>query len=143
MKKLQKGFTLMELMIVVAIIGILAALAIPAYNNYITRSRVSEGLQIANVARTGVADYHNMHNSWAGSNSAARVPIPANIAGTYVSSVSIGTNGVVTMSFNSGDTNLSGKTMTLTPSNNDGSISWTCNASNISAKFLPSQCTGT
>ena len=90
MKRVQQGFTLIELMIVVAIIGILAAIAIPQYAEYTNRARVSEGLQLAAGAKTATAEYYSSNNAWPNGNAEAGVAAAGTITGTNVTSVTIG-----------------------------------------------------
>ena len=90
MKRVQQGFTLIELMIVVAIIGILAAIAIPQYAEYTNRARVSEGLQLAAGAKTATAEYYSSNNAWPNGNGEAGVAAAGDIKGNNVTSVTIG-----------------------------------------------------
>ncbi len=83
-KSAQQGFTLIELMIVVAIIGILAAIAIPAYQDYLIRSQVSEGLTMASAAKAGVSEFYANRGAWPSSNSAAGMGAASTIQGKYV-----------------------------------------------------------
>ena len=139
MREIQKGFTLIELMIVVAIIGILAAIAIPQYQNYTARAQATEALAIASAAKTGVAEFQNMNGTWPADNSEAGIAAAANHSGEYVSQVSVALN-VVTITFDSGVHN--GNTITLTATDQGGSISWACASDEIADNKLPTICTG-
>jgi type IV pilus assembly protein PilA len=90
MKKVQQGFTLIELMIVVAIIGILAAIAIPAYQDYTVRARVSEGFNMAAPAKLGMAEFRISVGRWPSDNSTAGMPLPGSISSKYVNDITIG-----------------------------------------------------
>ena len=96
MKTMQKGFTLIELMIVVAIIAILAAIAIPAYQNYLIRSQVSEGVTLADGAETAIAEFYSNHGVFPGSNLSAGLPAtPGSISGKYVSTSTVLATGAI------------------------------------------------
>ncbi len=128
MKKLQKGFTLIELMIVVAIIGILAAIAIPAYQDYTIRSQVSEGLSLAAAAKAAVAEsFLNTGVPPATRTVAGMSPLAADTQGKYVTQVAVG-NGVITITYgNEANAQIVGQTMTLTPyESTDLSVVWRC-----------------
>jgi type IV pilus assembly protein PilA len=137
-RQLQGGFTLIELMIVVAIVGILAAIAIPQYQDYTIRARVTEGLNLASAAKTGVAEYFNTNGAMPDSNSMAGVADAATITGNYVSSVTIGSSGIITIAYSNLGGSASGN-VTLTPSSNGGSISWACGGS-LQPQYRPSSC---
>ncbi len=140
MKKVQQGFTLIELMIVVAIIGILAAVAIPAYQDYTKRAHVTEGMGLAGAAKVGVAEYYSSEGILPGSNSIAGLTSASNITGNAVTSVGVGASGVITVTYNTKvDT---GKIMKLTPdASSGGSIEWDCaTGSTVAAKYRPSRC---
>ena len=148
--KMQKGFTLIELMIVVAIIAILAAIAIPAYQDYVIRSQVSEGLSLADGSKTAVAEFYTNKGYPPASNGSAGVASPASIAGNYVGSLTIGTNGLIQVQYgvNGGtggakaNSAIVGAILDLSPITGAGSIQWTCKAGNtkLQTKYLPSSC---
>lgn len=126
MKKLQRGFTLIELMIVVAIIGILAAIAIPAYQDYTIRAQVTEGLSLADAAKTAVAEYEQDRGKWPVAN--VDVGLPATgPTGKYVTSVVVGT-GTITITFgNQVNASINAQSLSLRPGlSANGDIIWVC-----------------
>ena len=138
--KIQQGFTLIELMIVVAIIGILAAIAIPAYQDYTKRARVTEGLSLASAAKTSVTEYYASNNSFPGSNASAG--LATTISGASVSSVVVGTNGVITVTYSS-LVDSTNNTLTLTPTATSGAVTWVCakgTTNGVLSNWLPSNC---
>jgi type IV pilus assembly protein PilA len=152
-RKIQKGFTLIELMIVVAIIGILAAIAIPAYQNYTIRAQVTEGLTLADGWKTAIAEYYAYSGNW---------PAQGNLLGTnnsvgkYESSVTVITGGVIQVTYgNQANKNINGCVLTIVPyvtANND--INWRCGnapapsgtnsvantSTNVPPQYLPTSC---
>ncbi len=141
MKSMQKGFTLIELMIVVAIIAILAAIAIPAYQNYLIRSQVSEGAVLTDGAKTAVSEYFSNTGNFPSSNVSAGLATASSISGKYVSDVTT-TGGKITATFSGPkvNTTISGDTFVLSAITTSGSISWTCGTSSVPTKYLPSSC---
>ena len=141
MKK-QQGFTLIELMIVVAIIGILAAIAIPAYQDYTIRAQVSEGISLASGAKTAIAEVYQDSGTWPTTNPAAGLSPDTSIIGKYVSSGKVGASGVVTVTYSGPEvnTNLKTKTIQLVPTDRVGSVDWRCSIGTIPAKWVPSSC---
>ncbi len=142
MKK-QSGFTLIELMIVVAIIGILAAIAIPAYQDYTIRSQVSEAMSLADGAKTAVAEYYTNYGNLPSNNSKAGLAPASQITGKYVSALTVN-NGVITASLgNEVNAKVSNGALNLSPLTTTGSIQWVCkaaNSANLPNKYLPSAC---
>ena len=142
--KQQKGFTLIELMIVIAIIGILAAIAIPAYQDYTVRSKVSEGLNLAGAAKLAVAETFDSEGSFLSANNGSYgLPSAGSINGNYVSQVGVGASGLITITYNQnlgGNPTANGQTMTLRPTARQGSMEWTCTGGNMPGKYRPSEC---
>jgi len=128
MTKLQKGFTLIELMIVVAIIGILAAIAIPAYQDYTIRAQVSEGMNLAAAAKAAVAEtFLNRGTAPVNRTQAGMSGTATDTRGKYVSSVDV-TNGIITIQYG-GEVNaaINNETLALTPYvTPDNSVAWRC-----------------
>ncbi len=144
MMRKQQGFTLIELMIVIAIIGILAAIAIPAYQDYTVRAKVTEGLNLAAAAKTAVAETFQSNGKFpAGNNASYGLPLENSITGNYVTSVqALAGTGVITVTFNTnlgGNPTANGTTLTLTPVTKIGSITWTCSGT-VPSKYRPANC---
>ncbi|HEZ0498065.1 TPA: pilin [Neisseria meningitidis] len=163
MNTLQKGFTLIELMIVIAIVGILAAVALPAYQDYTARAQVSEAILLAEGQKSAVTEYYLNHGKWPANNSSAGVASSSEIKGKYVQKVEVA-KGVITAQMASSNVNneIKGKKLSLWAKRQDGSVKWFCgqpvtrtdNATNndavtaandnsnngINTKHLPSTC---
>ncbi|MBH5974430.1 pilin [Neisseria meningitidis] len=161
MNTLQKGFTLIELMIVIAIVGILAAVALPAYQDYTARAQVSEAILLAEGQKSAVTEYYLNHGIWPGDNNSAGVASSSKIKGKYVKEVEVA-KGVITAEMKSSGVNkeIQGKKLSLWAKRQDGSVKWFCgqpvtrdaNATNddvkaatdtakkIDTKHLPSTC---
>ncbi len=158
MKSIQKGFTLIELMIVVAIIGILAAVAIPAYQDYTIRAQVTEGLSLAAQAKTAVADTFSARGAAPVDRTAAGMTANAtDTSGNYVTSMDV-TNGAITLTYgNRANAAILGATVGLTPYiSTDRSVSWQCGtapaptatimpgaaaaATTLPTQYLPADC---
>ncbi|MBG8841530.1 pilin [Neisseria meningitidis] len=158
MNTLQKGFTLIELMIVIAIVGILAAVALPAYQDYTARAQVSEAILLAEGQKSAVTEYYLNHGEWPANNSSAGVATSADIKGKYVKSVEVA-KGVITATMLSTGVNkeIQGKKLSLWAKRQAGSVKWFCGqpvtrantnadavkadtAAKIDTKHLPSTC---
>ena len=144
MKRLNLGFTLIELMIVVAIIGILVTVGIPQYQNYTARAQAAEGLSLMSGAKTAVAEYVTVNGGFPDSNSDAGLSEATAISGQYVKSVAVtkdGDRGVITATFNTGiNENIEDKIMMLTASNAGGSVTFECTTT-IYESYAPKDCT--
>ena len=160
LKQVQKGFTLIELMIVVAIIGILAAIAIPAYQDYTIRAQVTEGLNLADAVKTGVAEYYANNGTWpvglVGANPAlGYTSLPS---GKYVASVNVATGTInITYGLQSNANLIAFPVLSLRPTlSPNGDVIWTCgrhavlgtdpataaspSATTVVDKYLPQNC---
>nr|WP_101127749.1 pilin [Neisseria meningitidis] len=127
MNTLQKGFTLIELMIVIAIVGILAAVALPAYQDYTARAQVSEAILLAEGQKSAVTEYYLNHGKWPGNNSDAGVATSSEIKGKYVEKVEVA-KGVITAEMKSSGVNkeIQGKKLSLWAKRQAGSVKWFC-----------------
>ncbi|HEZ1013952.1 TPA: pilin [Neisseria meningitidis] len=158
MNTLQKGFTLIELMIVIAIVGILAAVALPAYQDYTARAQVSEAILLAEGQKSAVTEYYLNHGTWPSNNSSAGVASSSKIKGKYVEKVEVA-KGVITATMLSTGVNneIKGKKLSLWAKRQDGSVKWFCGqpvqrnnakaddvnkatGNEIDTKHLPSTC---
>ncbi len=142
MKK-QQGFTLIELMIVVAIIGILAAIAIPAYQDYTIRAQVSEGLNLSGGAKAAVTEYFQDRGTMPSDNATAGLAAAAQIQGKYVLSVTVSAGEIEVIYGNSAHATIATHAIQLTPDTSAaGSVQWICaSATNdVANKHLPASC---
>jgi len=155
----QSGFTLIELMIVIAIIGILAAVAVPAYQDYTVRAKVVEGINLATAAKLGVAESFQSNGVWPADNPSAGVMAAGTITGDYVTSVTIACtggclpadNGTVSVLLNGAGIDIAkipagSDTIVFQATDNGGSIEWVCDAASnagattVPQQYLPAEC---
>jgi len=140
-QRISTGFTLVELMIVVAIIAILPAIAIPAYQDYTIRAQVSEGISLSTGAKAAVWDFFSNTGRFPPNNQSTGLAKAASITGNYVSSVDA-SGGRILVAFKGAKANrmIRNDSLVLSPVTHAGSIAWTCSPSTLSPKYLPTVC---
>lgn len=136
--KTHKGFTLIELMIVIAILGVLAAIAIPVYQDYIGRARVSEGISLASGAKIAVAEFQQANNAFPVDNAEAGLQPAADINGRDVESVAVAGRDI-TVTFRPARI-PNGGTLVLRATAGPGAITWDCAGGTLAPRFRPSSC---
>lgn len=138
--KYIKGFSLIELMIVIAIIGILAMIAIPAYQDYITRARITEGIQLATAAKTAVVEYQQSMGDFPSDN--AQAGLPDTITSQYVASIKVEKEGIIDIIYNQKSGVGTDNQIQFVPKAENGVISWNCNGAGTTVlkKYLPAIC---
>ncbi|MDX1516385.1 MAG: pilin [Woeseiaceae bacterium] len=141
MKNSQQGFTLIELMIVVAIIGILASVALPAYQSYSVRAQVSEGLNLTGPLQAAITEYYNDYGQFPADNSAAGVGAANDYTGNYVTGITISGDTIAIQYGNDANAQIAGETVLVTAAANQGSLRWSCTSGGaISDTLLPQVC---
>ena len=146
MKQAQQGFTLIELMIVVAIIGILAAIAIPAYQDYTARAQVTEGVNLVGGLKPTVVEIYNETGIFTDADSGSKgLPATTDVTGKYVSSVTVTDGEIVALFKSSGVAGpVQGKSIAFSPVTSAGAVKWVCDPTNTSTdldnKYLPAVC---
>jgi len=154
MKAIQKGFTLIELMIVVAIIGILAAIALPAYQDYTIKAQVSEGPQLSEGLKTAISEYYASYGNWPADMTAIGYGTQV-ISGSYVTSISQAGGGITVTYGQKANAKVSASHLGITGAvDQNGDIAWVCGSAttpagfttgtagttDVLAKYLPATC---
>ena len=141
MNKNETGFTLIELMIVVAIIGILASVSISAYQNFTIRAQLAEGLTLAGPAKSAIAEFYSQSGNWPTGNQEAGLADELSIQGKYVGQLTVTDNQIEILFVNESHGAIQGKTITLTAFDNEGSVEWNCSSEGqIPSSQLPGSC---
>jgi len=141
MKKMQHAFTMIELMTVMAIIGVLAAIALPAYQSYTVRAQVAEGLGLTGPLTLAIVAYRNDNGVYPSDNADAALPPPDAYAGRFVESIGINGNVISILYGNEANALINGRFVTFSATGTDGSVSWTCASGGaILSSYLPPSC---
>ncbi len=142
MRKIQQGFTLVELMVVVGIISILASMAVPAYLDHSIRAQVGQGIKLGSGAKIAVTEYYQDRGAYPADNATAGLEAAANITGKYVTQVAVTGAGLIQVTLgNDVNFNLLNAVLTFTPVDNAGSITWACAGdATLVDKWLPPSC---
>jgi len=136
-----RGFTLIETLVVVAVIGLLAAIAVPAYQVYVARSQVAEGLVVAGGVKIALAEFHADHGSWPAGHATLPLATPASISGRYVSATSVGSDGRITITYATpaSSARIRGHSLVLVPQVSDSSLHWACDGT-MASLYRPALC---
>jgi type IV pilus assembly protein PilA len=137
----QKGFSLVEVLIVIAVIGLLTSLAIPAYQSYLVRAQVAEGLALAAPLKNAIATFYNNNGAFPADNIDASVEAAADYSGKYVDSISVTGAAVEIRYGNDASAMINGQTVRLAATIHDGSVEWSCTSGGfIQEYYLPAAC---
>jgi type IV pilus assembly protein PilA len=139
----QAGFTLIELMITIAIAGILASMAMVSYKDYLTRSKISTGLGLASSTKLAVSEYYSSEGALPETNTEAGLPLPTSIVSKYANSVGVGvtpSTGTITITYKAFGDLPAGKTLLLVPTVIGGAVNWNCYSTTLGVTLTPSTC---